>query len=73
MKNKYEIGQRLWPVTGLNGRWFVNRAFDCQFITAERNEVKYGFTADYGFYEINVFASEAEAMAEVERRNGVGT
>lgn len=68
-KNKYNLGDRLWPIQNLNGRAFVARPFDCLVMKLDHNEITYSYTDAYGFYEVNVFASEADAAAECERRN----
>lgn len=72
IKNKFQLGSRLWPVVshGYDGRAFVNPPFDVQFIwLAPSDEVMYGFTSNYGFFEHSVFATEADAIAERDRRN----
>jgi hypothetical protein len=69
INQKYELGQRLWPVQSLNGRTFVQRPFDCMWISLVGNEPHYSFTSEYAFPEVDVFPSEEWAEHECERRN----
>jgi hypothetical protein len=69
IKNKYELGQRLWPIQSLNGRTFVQRPFDCLHISLVGNEAYYGFSNQHGFPEVDVFPTEEWAKHECERRN----
>ena len=71
MKNKFNIGDRLWPIYMFQYRSSVGAPFDVNYITSERNEIKYSFTPDHSFYEINVFSSEDEAKIECDKRNGI--
>jgi hypothetical protein len=69
IETTFHLGQRLWPIVRLGDRSMVNPPFDCGVVFLDANETCYGFTRDYGFPEFNVFASEAEATAECDRRN----
>lgn len=70
MKNEFEIGQRLWPIQRPAELWKVNPPFDLQIIQLAAGGLSYGFTHKYGFLECDVFASEQDARAECDRRNG---
>lgn len=69
LDNKFKIGQRLWPIQCITNKWFVQRPFDLQYISSLGREVKYGFTTEYGFFEVDVFDSEERAVRECQLRN----
>lgn len=69
MAIRFELGQRLWPIQRLINKWYVNPPFDLQFIMVKGCDTLFSFTSDYGFIECDIFATEAEATVECNRRN----
>jgi hypothetical protein len=70
-KQRFEIGQQVWPLMSYAGRHWVNPPFIVEVITRDRNEMKYGYTTEFQFYEINLFESHEAALTECTRRGAV--